>query len=153
DSINRPGGNVTGVSYMNSELAAKRLGLLHELLPAATRFAVLVNPDGLSTASMVAQLKAAASMIGRQIEGLTARNNRELDTAFAGFVQKHTDGLLVSPEAVFFDRLVHILTLATRHAAAIYPARFWADAGGLMSYGSSFADQFHQAGIYTGRVL
>jgi putative ABC transport system substrate-binding protein len=154
DSINRPGGNVTGVSYMNSELAAKRLGLLHELLPAATRFAVLVNPDGASTPSMVAQLEAAASVIGRQIEVLTARNNREIDSAFAGFVQKRTDGLLVSPEPVFFDRLVQILTLATRHAvAAIYPARFWADAGGLMSYGSSFTDQFHQAGIYTGRVL
>jgi ABC-type uncharacterized transport system substrate-binding protein len=154
DSINRPGGNVTGVSYMNTELAAKRLGLLHELLPQATRFAVLGNPHGLTTASVVAELKAAASVIGRQIEVLAAGTNREIDAAFASFVQKRTDGLLINPEPLFFDRQIQILTLATRHAVAvIYPARFWADAGGLMSYGSSFADQFRQAGIYTGRVL
>jgi ABC-type uncharacterized transport system substrate-binding protein len=154
DSINRPGGNITGISYMNTELAAKRLGLLHELLPGARRFAVLLNPDGPTSASVVADLETAASVIGRQIEVLAARNNREIDTAFASFVQKRTDGLLVNPEPLFFGRQVQILTLATRHAvAAIYPARFWADAGGLMSYGSSFTDQFRQAGIYTGRVL
>jgi putative tryptophan/tyrosine transport system substrate-binding protein len=154
ESINRPGGNVTGVSYMNTELAAKRLGLLHELLPGATRFAVLINPDGPMTESVVAELQAAASVIGRQIEVLSVRTNREIDAAFASFVQKRSDGLLINPEPLFLDRQVQILTLATRHAvASIYPARFWADAGGLMSYGSSFTDQFRQAGIYTGRVL
>jgi putative ABC transport system substrate-binding protein len=154
ESINRPGGNVTGISYMNTELAAKRLGLLHELRPGGTRFAVLLNPDAATTASVVAQLQAAASVIGRQIEVLAARTNREIDAAFASFVQTRTDGLLVNPEPLFFNRQVQILTLATRHAVVvIYPARFWADAGGLMSYGSSFSDQFRQAGIYTGRVL
>jgi putative tryptophan/tyrosine transport system substrate-binding protein len=139
---------------MNIELAAKRLELLHELLPGGTRFAVLVNPDGGTTAGVVAQLQAAASVIGRQIDVLAARTNREIDAAFACFVQTRTDGLLVNPEPLFFNRQVQILTLATRYAVVvIYPARFWADAGGLMSYGSSFTDQFRQAGIYTGRVL
>jgi putative tryptophan/tyrosine transport system substrate-binding protein len=92
--------------------------------------------------------------IGRQIEVLAARTNREIDAAFASFVQTRTDGLLVNPEPLFLNRQVQISTLATRHAVVvIYPARFWADAGGLMSYGPSFTDQFRQAGIYTGRVL
>ena len=154
DSINRPGGNVTGIGYMNTGLAAKRLGLLHELLPGATRFAVLVNPDRLTTASVVAQLQAAASTIGRQVEVLGARTGREIDIAFASFVQNRIGGLLINTDVLFLDRLEQILTLTTRHAvAAIYPARFWAEAGGLMSYGSSFSDQIRQAGIYTGRVL
>jgi putative tryptophan/tyrosine transport system substrate-binding protein len=139
DSISRPGGNITGISYMNTELAAKRLGLLHELLPGATRFAVLVNPDGATTASVAAELQAAASVIGRQIDVLAARNNREIDQAFAKLVQKPVDGLLINPEPLFANRFVQILMLATRHAAAaVYPARHWAEAGGLMSYGSSF---------------
>jgi len=154
DSISRPGGNITGISYMNTELAAKRLGLLHELLPGATRFAVLVTSNSLTTASVAAELQAAASVIGRQIDVLAAGNNREIDQAFAKLVQKRVDGLLINPEPLFANRFVQILTLAARHAvAAVYPARHWAEGGGLMSYGSSFTEQFRQAGIYTGRVL
>jgi putative ABC transport system substrate-binding protein len=154
ESINRPGGNVTGISYMNTELAAKRLGLLHELLPGVTRFAVLVNPDGPTTTSVAAQLQAGASTIGGQVEVLRARTSRGIDMAFASYVQDRIGGLLINTEALFVDRLVQILTLAARHAvAAIYPARFWAEAGGLMSYGSSYSEQARQAGIYTGRVL
>ena len=154
-SLNRPGGNVTGISYMNVELGAKRLGLLHELLPGASRFAVLVDPNVSAAAeSTVTDLQAAASTIARQIEVLAAGTNREIDAAFARLAQTRSDALLVSPFPLFYDRRVQILTLAARHAIpAIYPAREWAEAGGMMSYGSSFIDLFRQTGIYTGRVL
>jgi len=154
-SLNRPGGNVTGISYMNVELGAKRLGLLHELLPGASRFAVLVDPNVPAAAeSTVTDLHAAASTIARQIEVLAAGTNREIDAAFARLAQTRSDALLVSPLPLFYDRRVQILTLAARHAIpAIYPAREWAEAGGMMSYGSSFIDLFRQTGIYTGRVL
>jgi len=154
-SLNRPGGNVTGISYMNVELGAKRLGLLHELLPGASRFAVLVDPNVPAAAeSTVTDLQAAASTIARQIEVLAAGTNREIDAAFARLAQTRSDALLVSPLPLFYDRRVQILTLAARHAIpAIYPAREWAEAGGMMSYGSSFIDLFRQTGIYTGRVL
>ena len=96
-SLNRPGGNVTGITNMNAELGAKRLGLLHELLPGAARFAVLVNPNSPNAESMITDVQAAASAIGRQIEVLTASTNREIDAAFASLVQKRADALLVSP--------------------------------------------------------
>jgi putative ABC transport system substrate-binding protein len=152
-SLSRPGGNVTGISYMNSELATKRLGLLHELLPGARNFALLVHPDN-RAASPVEELHAAASMIGVQVQVLTAATEREIDLAFDRMEERRTEGLLINPEQLFANRQMQILTLAKRKAvAAIYPARHWAEAGGLMSYGSSFAEQFRQAGIYTGRVL
>ena len=154
DSLNRPGGNVTGISYMNVELGAKRLGLLHELLPEAARFAVLIDPNSPTAESAVTDLQRAASTIARQIEVLAAGTNREIDTAFASLARTRSDALLVSPFPLFYDRRVQILTLAARHAIpAIYPAREWAEAGGMMSYGSSFTDMFYQAGIYTGRIL
>src|SRR5262249_36835497 len=103
-SLNRPGGNVTGISYMNIELGTKRLGLLHELLPGAARFAVLVDPNSPITASIVADLQAAASTIGNQIEVLAAATSREIDVAFASLVQKHSEALLVSPMPLFYDR-------------------------------------------------
>ena len=115
--INRPGGNVTGISYMNSELSAKRLGLLHELLPPVTRFAVLVNPDRPRSASVVVQLRAAASTIGAQVVVLGARSSREIDIAFASFVQDRIGGLLTDTEGLFLDRQVQILTLAGSYAA------------------------------------
>src|SRR5262249_13609684 len=153
-SLNRPGGNVTGISYMNIELGPKRLGLLHELLPGAIRFAVLVDPNYPITGPIAADLQAAASTIGSQIEVLPATTSREIDAAFASLVQKHSEALLVSPMPLFYDRRVQILTLAARHAIpAIYPSREWAEAGGMISYGSSFADMYRHAGIYAGRVL
>jgi putative tryptophan/tyrosine transport system substrate-binding protein len=153
-NLNRPGGNVTGITSMNTELAAKRLGLLHELLPQATRFAVLVMSGSLTTPPAVEELRAAIAKIGAQIEVLAAGSNREIETAFADLMQKRIQGLLMSPEPLFANRVVPIVTLATRHAVpAIYPSRFWADAGGLMSYGSDFIELHRQVGIYSGRVL
>jgi putative ABC transport system substrate-binding protein len=154
--LNRPGGNVTGITSMNTELAGKRLGLMHELLPQATRFAVLVM-SGFSYAPMdaaVEELRVAVSSIGGQIEVLAAGSNREIETAFADAVQKRIQGLLINPDPLFGSRVVQIVTLATRHAvAAIYPTRMYAEAGGLMSYGSDFTELHRQVGIYTGRVL
>jgi ABC-type uncharacterized transport system substrate-binding protein len=153
-SLNRPGGNLTGISYMNVELGAKRVGILHELLPDAARFAMLVDPNSPLTPAIVADVQAAASTIGRQIEVLSAGTNRDIDTVFAGLAQKRLAALLLNPMPLFCDRRIQILTLAARYAMpTIYPAREWAEAGGMMSYGSSFADQFRQTGIYTGRIL
>jgi putative tryptophan/tyrosine transport system substrate-binding protein len=154
-SLNRPGGNVTGVVTMNSELGAKRLGLLQELLPTATRFAVLINakPARLAEA-VIADVQVAASAIGRQVEVLATSTSREIDTAFATLVQKRIDALLVSPDSFLDTRRAQILVLAARHALpVIYPHREDAIAGGLMSYGSSIADVSRQLGIYTGRIL
>jgi len=154
-SLNRPGGNVTGVVTMNSELGAKRLGLLQELLPTATQFAVLINPKPQRLAeAVIADVQAAASAIGRQVEVLATSISREIDTAFATLVQKRIDAVLVSPDSFLDTRRAQILVLAARHALpVIYPHREDAIAGGLMSYGSSIADVSRQLGIYTGRIL
>ena len=154
-SLNRPGGNVTGVSYMQAELAAKQIGLLHELLPEATRFAVLVNPTNpLVTGPIVTDLEAATSAIGGQIEVYPASTNRDIDTAFGRLIQKRADALLVSPGPLFGNRRVQLVTLTARHALpTMYYDREFAEVGGLMSYGTSLADQYRQTGIYTGRIL
>jgi putative ABC transport system substrate-binding protein len=152
-SLNRPGSNITGVSVMNVELGAKRLGLLHELLPNASRFSVLVNPKSPLTTSFVASVQAAAA-VGWQYEILTASTNREIDVAFGRLVQEHADALLIGPDALFTNRCVQLAILAARHALpAIHGNREFAEAGGLMSYGPSVTDLFHLVGIYTGRVL
>jgi putative ABC transport system substrate-binding protein len=153
-SLNRPGGNVTGIHGMQVELMAKRLGLVHELLPGAARFAVLINPNNTASGSIVADLETAAATIGRQIEVLTAGTSREIDTAFASLAQKRADALLVSPDALFVTRRVQLATAAMRYVVpVISPFREDTEAGGLMSYGPSFADIFRQVGIYTGRIL
>jgi ABC-type uncharacterized transport system substrate-binding protein len=153
-SLNRPGGNITGVLTMNNEIGAKRLGLLHELLPGAARFAVLVNPSNPSNEALIADAQAAASAIGRKIEVLTASTNRDIDAAFAILMQKRVDALLVVPDPLFVNRRVQLQSLATRYAVpAIYSVRENAEAGGLMSYGSSLTDLFRQTGIYVGRIL
>jgi ABC-type uncharacterized transport system substrate-binding protein len=154
-SLNRPGGNFTGVHFLAAALGAKRLGLLHELRPEAARFALLVNPNNPVTAeTMIKDVTAAAATIGRQIEIITAGSYREIDTAFATLVQKRADALLVMPDAMFLTRRVQLATLATRHALpAIYPLREFVEAGGLMSYGSNQTERFRQVGIYTGRIL
>src|SRR5262245_36442447 len=154
-SFNRPGGNVTGISSMTTELTAKRLGLLHELLPAAARFGVLVNPSVPRTAaSVTARAQAAASTIGRQIEVFAAETSGEIDAAFASMVQKRVDALLIGTNVLFTNRRVQLATLAARHALpVIYFEREFVEAGGLMSYGSSLVDRNRQGGIYVGRVL
>jgi putative tryptophan/tyrosine transport system substrate-binding protein len=154
-SLNRPGGNATGISDIGVELGAKRLGLLHELLPGAARFGVLVNPDNpFVTEPFVAELRTAASAIGRQVEVVTASTNNDIDTAFATLVKKRADALLISPEALFVTRRVQLIMLAARHSLpAVYHRRELAEAGGLMSYGSDLTDQFRQTGVYAGRIL
>jgi putative tryptophan/tyrosine transport system substrate-binding protein len=154
-SLNRPGGNATGINDFGVEIGAKRLGLLHELLPGAARFGVLVNPDNpFITESFVTELQMAASAIGRQIEVVTASTNGDIDTAFATLVKKRADALLISPDALFVTRRVQLIMLAVRHTLpALYHRRELAEAGGLMSYGSDLSDQYRQTGLYVSRIL
>jgi putative tryptophan/tyrosine transport system substrate-binding protein len=153
-SFNLPGGNLTGITSMNAELGSKRLGLLHELLPGAARFAVLVQSNSPLTEAFVAEVRAAAAALGLHVEVLSASDNRDIDSAFTSLVQKRADALLVSSDVLFTSRRVQLVTLAVHHRVpAIYPFREDAEAGGLMSYGSSVIDPSRQAGIYTGRIL
>jgi putative ABC transport system substrate-binding protein len=139
---------------MSVETGGKRLGLLHELLPGAARFAVLVNPTNPNAEPNITEARAAASVIGRQIEVLAASTNRDIDTAFASLVQTRADALLVSPEPLFTTRRVQLVTLAAHHAVpTIYYIREFAEIGGLMSYGPNIADQYRQVGVYSGRIL
>jgi putative tryptophan/tyrosine transport system substrate-binding protein len=152
-SLNRPGGNATGITHMNALLEPKRLALLHELVPRAARFAALVPNTPLTGSTIVTDLQAAASVIGGRIEVLAATTRGEIDAAFASLEQKRADALMVSA-GTLIDRRVQILTLATRYGLpTIYPWRADAVAGGLMSYGIVITDQFRQMGIYTGRLL
>jgi len=151
-SLNRPGSNITGASVMNVELGGKRLELLHELLPKASRVSVLVNPKSPLTAPFLATVRAAAA--GRQYEILTASTNREIDVVFGKLVQEHADALLISGDALFTNRCVQLAILAARHAVpAIHSNREFAEAGGLMSYGPNVTELFRLVGVYTGRVL
>jgi putative ABC transport system substrate-binding protein len=152
-ALNRPGGNVTGITHMNAQLDSKRLALLHELVPRAVRFAALVPNTPSHGSTTVTDLEAAASAIGGQIEILSASTSREIDAAFASLEQKRAEALLISPGALI-DRRVQILMLATRHGLpTVYAWRADAVAGGLMSYGIVITDQFRQSGIYAGRLL
>ena len=153
-SLNRPGGNVTGVSFILAELAAKQLGLLHELRPEAARIGVLADPKWPTTERVVSDVRAAALAIGRRIEVLYASTARDIDTVFAGLPQKPVDALLVVPSPLANNRRVQLVTLATYHRVpALYPFREAAEVGGLMSYGTSLSDAHRQAGVYTGRIL
>jgi putative tryptophan/tyrosine transport system substrate-binding protein len=153
-SLNRPGGNVTGITSMNVRLGVKQLGLLHQLLHRDARFAVLVNPSNPQSPSVITDVQAAALGMGQQLEILTATTNRDISPAFSDAVQKRADALLISADPLFTNRPVQLATLAARHAMpTIYALREFAEAGGLMSYGSNFTDLFRQAGTYTGRVL
>jgi putative ABC transport system substrate-binding protein len=153
-SLNRPGGNVTGVTFVVAELGAKQLGLMHELQPGAVRVGVLVDPNYTATQSFVSDVQAAALSIGKQIEVLEAPIGRDIDTVFASLAQKPIDALLVGPGPVLNNRRVQLVTLATYHRVpAIYNLRESPEAGGLMSYGASITDAYRQAGVYTGRIL
>ncbi len=153
-SLNRPGGNVTGITFFSAELGGKLLGLLHELQPGAVRVGVLVDPNFAPTQSFVSDVQAAALSIGKQIEVLEAPTGRDIDTAFARLAQKPIDALLVGPGPSLINRRVQLATLATYHRVpAIYPWREGAEVGGLMSYGTSLSDAYRQAGVYTGRIL
>jgi putative tryptophan/tyrosine transport system substrate-binding protein len=153
-NLNRPGGNVTGVSFISHELAAKQLGLLRELRPGAARIAVLVDPKWPLTEPFVSEVRAAASAMGQQIEVLYASSDREIETAFATLVQRGAGALHVGVGTFLASQRERIVALAARHKIpAIYVFRTYVAAGGLMSYGASPTDAYRQAGIYAGRIL
>jgi putative ABC transport system substrate-binding protein len=154
-ALNKLGGNITGITSINNQLGTKWVGLMHELLPSATRFAVLVNPeDWMNVVDMIPVVQGAASALGLQLEVLHASTSSELETALAGVVQKQAVALMIIPGALFLDRRAQIATLALGVGVpAIYANRAFPEAGGLMSYGSNQVDVYRQAGIYCGRIL
>jgi putative tryptophan/tyrosine transport system substrate-binding protein len=154
-SLARPGGNLTGINFFAVELAAKRLELLRELVPAAVRIAVLVNPTNATyTESILKDVEAAAPAMGLQIQVLKASTIREIDAAFATIVSERPDALFVANDPFLIDRRVQLAQLAARHAVpATHQDRLYPEVGGLMSYGASVRDSWRQVGIYTGRIL
>jgi putative ABC transport system substrate-binding protein len=153
-SLNRPGGTVTGVSLMYSDTVAKRLGLLHELVPKASLIGVLVNPDYADVDLQLKQLQEATRSLPQELQIEKARTAHEIGTAFENIVRRGATGLLVANDPFFTSQRYHIVALAMRHALpVIYEQREYTLAGGLMSYGSSLVDALRQAGIYVGRIL
>jgi len=154
-SLARPGGNLTGINFFASELAAKRLALLHELVPKAVRIAVLVNPANTPAAeSALRDIPEAVRAIGLQIQVLNASTSREIEAAFATLVHDRADALFVSGDVFFTSRRVQFATLAARYGIpASYPSREAVEAGGLMAYAADRADMYRQVGAYTGQIL
>jgi putative tryptophan/tyrosine transport system substrate-binding protein len=154
-SLARPGGNVTGVNFFVQEVVAKRLRLLHDLVPKAVRIAVLVNPANAAVeTTTLREVQEAAPTIGLQIQILKARTIGEIDTAFATLARERPDALFVAGDAFFLDRRVQFATLTARdRIPATYSVREPVAAGGLMSYGADLAEVFHQIGVYTGSIL
>ena len=153
-SLNRPGGNVTGVSFISVELGSKQLGLLRELRPGAVRIAVLADPKWPLTERFVSELRAAALAVGQQVIVLDVSTGREIETAFTTMVQRGAGALHVGTGAVLNSQRERIVALAARHGIpAVYPWREAVAAGGLMSYAPSQNDAYRQAGIYAGRIL
>jgi putative ABC transport system substrate-binding protein len=153
-SLGRPGGNLTGINFFSAELVAKRLELLRELVPAAVRIAVLVNPAGPGFEITLRDVEPAARTMGLQIQVLKASTSSEINVAFATFLRERPDALFVGTEPFFTSRRAQMVQLAARHMIpAAYPARHYPEIGGLMSYGSNVADALRQLGVYTGRIL
>jgi putative ABC transport system substrate-binding protein len=153
-SLNRPGGNITGVALISAELAGKLLDLLHELVPTAAVVALLVNPTNPVSDSVTRNLQDAARSLGRQAHVLRASTASEIDAAFGTLVELRAGALVVAGDPFFTNQRAQIVALAARHAVpAIYNARLYPTAGGLMSYGPDLADSFRQAGVYTGKIL
>ena len=139
---------------MNTELTAKRLGLLKELLPSATRIAVLVNPTGPEAEALTQEAQTAVLTMGRQIELLSAATNGEIDSAYASLVQRQAEALLVTNSNLFVSRIVQLATLSVYHKVpTIHYLSTFVRAGGLMAYGPTLSETNHQAGIYVGRIL
>jgi putative ABC transport system substrate-binding protein len=154
DRLNRPAGNATGISFFSTQLEAKRLGLLHELVPRTTLIAVLTNPNQPAASAQEDEVATAARVLGLKVHVVHASNEAEIDTAFSNCVEMGVGGLLVTADALFFSRYKEIIALAARHAIpAMYEWRHIAVAGGLASYGSSLADALHQAGVYAGESI
>jgi putative ABC transport system substrate-binding protein len=154
-SLARPGGNATGINFFATELAAKRLRLLHDLVPKAVRIAVLVNPaNAANTESALRAVHEAAAALGLQIQILNATTPGEIDAAFAALASERLDALFVVPDILFLDRRLQLVTLtAVNKIPVIYGNRDYVAVGGLISYGTDLADAFHQVGVYTGKIL
>jgi putative ABC transport system substrate-binding protein len=153
-SLNRPAGNITGITFFSTQMESKRLGLLHELIPHAKLIAVLINPSQPAAAAQGDEVAAAARALGLRVFIAYASNEGELDNAVTACAQMGAGGLVVTADALFFNRQKEIVTLAARHAIpAIYEWRGTVLAGGLASYGRSITDALHQAGVYTGKIL
>jgi putative ABC transport system substrate-binding protein len=154
-SLNRPGANVTGAISMSTEIGGKQLSLMHELLPSAVRYALLVNSNGLVIGGpLEKEMQSVAGGLGAQMEVLKAGTIGEIDNTFASLAQKRTEALFVGPGVFFTNRRVQFATLATRYAIpTIYYLRDFAEVGGLMSYGASETDMHRQMGLYAGRIL
>jgi putative ABC transport system substrate-binding protein len=155
NSLARPGGNATGINFFSGELVAKRLELLRELVPAAARVAVLVNPAATAnTETTLRDVQSAARAIGLQVQVLNASTSREINAAFATLVRERSDTFFVGGDSFFTSRRVQIAALAARHAVpGLFSGREYVEAGGLMSYGSNITDAWRQVGGYAGRIL
>jgi putative ABC transport system substrate-binding protein len=153
-SINRPGGNLTGFAYLNEEVAPKRLGLLHELMPAARSIGFLVNPASPATAAQVKELEGAAETLGMRVTVVNASSALELEEAFAAFVRERVEAIQMGIDGFFGNHIDQLVALATRSKIPmIYPWREFTEAGGLMNYGASIPEAFHQVGVYAGQIL
>jgi putative ABC transport system substrate-binding protein len=154
-SLARPQGNATGVNFYTNEVLAKRLALLRELVPGATRVAVIVNPSNVAGAtSILSDVEGARVALGMQIRVINASTSRDIDAAFASFTSERPDALFVAPDPLFFARRVQLANLSSHHAIpATFSTREIAEAGGLMSYGTNITDAYRQVGVYIGRIL
>jgi putative ABC transport system substrate-binding protein len=153
-SFNRPGGNITGISFLTADLGAKRLGVIHELAPTVAVGAILINPTNPVAESVARDAREAARSLGLQFHVLNASTDQDIDSAFAGLIQQRIGLLLVMADPVFLGGRLQLVALAARHAIpAIYFAREFVAAGGLMSYGTNIGAAYRQAGQYTGKIL
>jgi putative ABC transport system substrate-binding protein len=153
-SLNRPGSNVTGIGIMQAELTPKRLGLFHELVPAAAHFSAVVNPSNVLSASILKQVQIGATALGIQVDIVEAGTDTELDVAFAGVSKKTGSAVLMGTDAFFFTRRAKIAALAAQYKLpTCFDNRAYAEAGGLISYGADVVRSFEQVGVYVGRIL
>jgi putative tryptophan/tyrosine transport system substrate-binding protein len=154
-SLNHPGGNLTGVAYLNVEIAPKRLELLHELIPAAKSIGLLVNPANPAEAvAQTKELQAAIDLLGVRLTVFNATNAIDLEEAFAALMREHVDALQLGVDPLFGNHVDQIVALATRNKMpTVYPWREFTAAGGLVNYGASIPDAFRQVGVYTGQIL
>ena len=154
DSMNRPGENITGVALLSTELAAKRLGLIRELIPHTMTVALLINADNPESAAIVRDAQDAANAIGVKVINLNARTEHDIDLAFRTIVQERADALIIGTDPLYYIRRDQLISLAASDAVpTIYFLREFVAAGGLMSYGTNFADAYRQLGTYAGRIL
>jgi putative tryptophan/tyrosine transport system substrate-binding protein len=153
-TLARPGGNATGMNFLLGDLGAKQLGLLQELVPKTMRVGLLINSRAPNADAVMRDLQAAASAIAVELVTVGASDSREIDAAFVALAGKRVDALVVGTDSFFFGRRVQITTLSTRHGLpSIYNARDYAEAGGLMAYGTNLTEAYRQAGVYAGRIL